>query len=108
MIYFEDAAINLIPAIRALIARELKEKYHLTQEQIAKLLDITQPAVSQYLKEARGKKARKVERNEKIMRIVEEVAFRIYNRDIKESEIIKMFCKVCKLYSSKDACFLES
>jgi len=108
MIYCEDVAVNLIPTVRALIAKQLKEKYHLTQEQIAKLLGITQPAVSQYLKESRGKQARKIEKNEKIMKIIEEAAFRIYTRDVKKGEIVKMFCKVCKTYSSKDACMLES
>jgi len=107
MILAEDVAINFIPTFRALITKELKEKYHLTQNQIAELLDITQPAVSQYLKEARGKQAKKIEKNEDIMKILEEVAFRIYQNDISKGEIVKMFCKACKIYTSKDKCILE-
>jgi len=107
MEHCEDVATNLLPTIRALIARELKDKYKLTQEKIAELLDITQPAVSQYIKESRGKQARKIEKNEEIMKLVEKVSLRINNGDIKDKEISKMFCEMCKIYSSKDKCTLE-
>jgi predicted transcriptional regulator len=107
MDYCEDIATNFLPTIRALIAKELKEKYKLTQERIAQMLDITQPAVSQYLKEARGKQAKKIEKVEKIMKIIEEIALRINNGDIKKSEISKMICDICKIYSSKNECILE-
>jgi predicted transcriptional regulator len=107
MEHCEDVATNFLPTIRALIAKELKEKYHLTQERIAVLLDITQPAVSQYLKEARGKQAKKMEKIEEIMKIIEEIAFRMNNGDAKDSEISKMFCEICKIYSSKERCLLE-
>ncbi|MEM5777350.1 MAG: helix-turn-helix domain-containing protein [Candidatus Aenigmatarchaeota archaeon] len=107
MNHCEEIATNFIPTIRALIAKELKEKYGLTQEKIAELLDITQPAVSQYLKESRGKGAKKIEKNQKIMKIIDEVVFRIYNNDIKDSEIIKNICEMCKIYLSKKDCFFE-
>ncbi len=107
MNYCEDAALNLLPTIRALIAKELKEKYNLTQEKIAELLDITQPAVSQYLKEARGKNAKKIEKNHELMKIIEEIAFRIKNNDIKDNEISKKICQICKSYSSRKECILE-
>ncbi|MBU5688595.1 MAG: helix-turn-helix domain-containing protein [Candidatus Aenigmarchaeota archaeon] len=107
MNYCEDAATNLLPTIRALIAKELKEKYNLTQEKIAELMDITQPAVSQYLKESRGKNAKKIEKNDNIMKIIEEIAFRLKNNDIKDSEISKKICQLCKIYSSEKNCILE-
>lgn len=107
MNYCEEIATNFIPTIRAIIAKELKEKYGLTQERIAELLDITQPAVSQYLKESRGKNAKNIEKNHKIMKIIDKIVFRIYNNDIKDSEITKNICEICKIYLSNKDCFFE-
>jgi predicted transcriptional regulator len=53
---FESEVVseNLLPAVRSILARKLSEEYGLNQEEIASLLDITQPAVSQYLNEKRA------------------------------------------------------
>ncbi len=45
----------ILPAIRKELVIVLKEKGH-SQKEIAKLLNITEPAVSQYAKEKRAKK----------------------------------------------------
>ncbi len=45
---------SVIPAIRALIVKRLVEEHGMTQQQAAKLLGVTQPAVSKYLHEKRG------------------------------------------------------
>lgn len=47
---------HLLPAIRSTIASELAGSYGLTQEEIAKNMDLTQPAVSQYINEKRSSK----------------------------------------------------
>ncbi|MFB6209397.1 MAG: transcriptional regulator [Candidatus Nanohaloarchaea archaeon] len=50
----EIVAEKILPAIRKLMAERLHSDYGHTQEEIAIELDLTQPAVSQYLK---GKRA---------------------------------------------------
>lgn len=45
---------ELLPAIRSVIASRLSGDYGYTQEEIAAKLDITQPAVSQYMNETRA------------------------------------------------------
>lgn len=50
----ELASKSVIPAIRALIVRRLVEEHGMTQQQAAKLLGVTQPAVSKYLHQKRG------------------------------------------------------
>jgi predicted transcriptional regulator len=51
----EFAVKAIIPAFRALIAKELIEYYQLKQENVAGLLGVTQPAISQYTRNVRGK-----------------------------------------------------
>lgn len=63
----ELAAKSVIPAIRAIVVRRLVEEHGLTQQEAAKLLGVTQPAVSKYLHHKRGiaidlDKVREVER----------------------------------------------
>ena len=48
------ASKSVIPALRALVARELIEEYGLKQEQVATKLGVTQAAVSKYQHQVRG------------------------------------------------------
>src|SRR5260370_27282248 len=50
----EVASKSVIPALRALVARELIEEYGLKQEQVATKLGGTQAAVSKYQHQVRG------------------------------------------------------
>ena len=46
---------RLLPAIRAIIAKELVLNYGISQEEVARMMNITQGAVSQYIRKRRGK-----------------------------------------------------
>ncbi len=50
----ELASKSVIPAIRALIVKRLVEEHGMTQQEAAKSLGVTQPAVSKYLHQKRG------------------------------------------------------
>jgi len=50
----EIASKSVIPAIRAMVVRRLVARHGMTQEQAARLLGITQPAVSKYMHNKRG------------------------------------------------------
>lgn len=53
---FESEVISeeILPAIRKIIADRLHQDYGHTQEEIARELNVTQPAVSQYLQDKRA------------------------------------------------------
>lgn len=59
----ESAAKYKVPAIKAKLARDLKKK-GCSQKEIAKLLGVTEAAVSQYLSGKRAKGKGKESRNE--------------------------------------------
>jgi len=50
----EIASKSAIPAIRAMVVRRLVNRHRMTQQQAARLLGITQPAVSKYMHKKRG------------------------------------------------------
>ena len=51
---YEIVAKSALPALRAMVAKRLQERYHLTQQQVAKRLGVTQASVSNYARKTRG------------------------------------------------------
>ncbi len=78
---------KLFPAIRKLLAIYLYEK-GLTQSEIAELLEVSQPAISNYLRGKRGE-TKNAELDEKI---IQEMADYMFKTRAKFSEVI---CKYC-------------
>ena len=46
---FERATKEIIPAVRVVIAKELSERYKMKEEEIARMLNVAQAAVSKYI-----------------------------------------------------------
>ena len=51
---YEIVSKSALPALRAMVARRLQEKYHMTQQQVAKCLGVTQASISNYARRTRG------------------------------------------------------
>jgi len=45
---------SLIPALRAILSKRLSEKYNIHEDEISKMLGVTQAAVSNYIRGTRG------------------------------------------------------
>ncbi len=75
---FESETItrDFLPAARSLLAEKLADDYGLYQEEIGEKMDITQPAVSQYLNKKRANKEliRKFRDDPQIMLLLDEAA----------------------------------
>ena len=103
-IFCEKFAKHYLPGIRAVIAKLLLEKYNLTQNEVAKKMKTTQPAISHYIREARGKKVREIETNETVMEKINEVTQKLYNENLNEKELQNIFCEICKLLLGDKNC----
>ena len=86
---------DVLPALRALVAKELIQ-LGLNQTQISKKLGITQPAVSQYMRELRGHRVKLLTSNEKVLESIKTLSHEIATRDIKASDMHVRFCEICK------------
>ena len=51
---YEMVSKSALPALRAMVSKRLREEYHLTQQQVAERLGVTQASVSNYTRKARG------------------------------------------------------
>jgi len=91
---------HLLPALRALIARELVEEHQLSQVAAARRLGITQAAVSQYLtSKRRAKTIEKLEADPEILRTAERIAEKIASTP--ETETPLNICSYCKTLTWK-------
>lgn len=86
-----------LPVFRSLVARELIEKYKLTQVEAAQKLGTTQAAISQYIHSKRGFRA--VEQFEgalpKIQAVANEIAKDLVTGKMDANQVTPTFCKLC-------------
>ena len=94
--YCEVVAQNLLPTLRALIAKELMEKYKFTQQDVASKLGLTQSAVSQYVRNLRGSKAKILERDAEINKKIEKFASEIASGQLNSFSALESFCNICR------------
>jgi uncharacterized protein len=92
----------LLPALRRELAKIFIEHHNMTQKDAAKILAITEAAISQYLSEKRGGE---VQFSRKELKIIEEVAVKI----IKEPQHLTRFLyEACSFFrGSKSLCDLH-
>jgi len=90
----EVAVKSIIPAIRALMARELLEKYGMKQNQVAEILGVSQSAVSKYSGKVRGH-AVKIEDLKDIQTSINAMVTLLINGKNQRIETLKLFCHVC-------------
>jgi predicted transcriptional regulator len=72
----EIEAKSLIPAVRAILATKLIKEYSLKEEDVARVLGITQAAVSNYVRGTRGdiELITKLESVREVMRMIDDIA----------------------------------
>jgi len=72
----EIEAKSLIPAIRSILARKLIQEFYLKEEDVAKVLGVTQAAISNYVRGTRGDRqlAAKLAAVEEVRRMIDDIA----------------------------------
>ena len=73
----------------------------MTQKQAADLLGLTQPAISQYSREARGTKVKILEKEPEVMRMIDDLTSDIVSKNIDAKEIQAWFCEICRIIRKK-------
>jgi len=92
----EVVVTSVLPAIRSIMTRELLNTYELKQQEVADLLGITQPAVSQYIRESRGMKVKLLEKHPKIMKMIDDLSRDMIHEKIKPKKLQLRICEICK------------
>ncbi|MEM3824022.1 MAG: helix-turn-helix domain-containing protein [Candidatus Bathyarchaeia archaeon] len=90
----EIAVKSVIPAVKALIAKQLVEKHGLKQERVAEILGISQSAVSKYTRKVRGY-AIKIDSITEIDPLIEKMVEFLEDGTYQRREFLKVFCQTC-------------
>ncbi len=89
---------DVLPTLRAAVARELIKGYSLNQSEVAKLLEVSQPAISQYLRQLRGKS--EMIENEHVSKEIKELAGKLHAKQISQEDVCMRMCAISKIIIS--------
>ncbi len=93
----EIIVLDVMPTVRALIAKELVEKHGLTQAAAAKKLGMTQPAISQYRRNLRGGNLKILENDSEVMGKINGLSERIAKGELSHVDATSEFCEICRI-----------
>ncbi|WP_405287263.1 transcriptional regulator [Methanobrevibacter sp.] len=88
----------VIPAIRSELAKELLN-LGMKQKDVSELMDITQPAVSQYITDKRGSG---IKLDDQVRGMVQEFARELSEGEATKADLIPRTCKICKNVKTAD------
>lgn len=91
---------DILPGVRAMVARKLVEDHGLSQKTAAEKLGTTQPAISQYKRQLRGCKIGLFDKNPRILEMISSIAKRTASGELSQDHISLEFCVVCKFMKS--------
>jgi len=85
-----------VPAVRALLAKELVEKHNLKQDEVAEILGISQSAVSKYTRNVRGHVI-EIDGIQEIEYLVNRMIGLLLDRTYQREEFLRHFCQTCTI-----------
>lgn len=90
----EVASKSVVPAVKALIAKDLVENHGLNQDQAAEILGISQSAVSKYTTQVRGCAVR-IDDIDDIESMVKGIVSLLMTRQYQRMDLLRSFCQAC-------------
>ena len=81
----------VIPAIRSELAKELLN-LGMRQKDVSELMDITQPAVSQYITDKRGSG---IKLEDSVRKIIQDFARQLSEGEATKADLISRTCQIC-------------
>ena len=93
----------VLPIFRSMLAKELVQKYHLSQTEAAKKLGTSQAAVSQYLSSKRAYKGMEhvAEFLPSIQMMAAQTAKKLIDKEIAAEDVTPGFCSLCVTFCKK-------
>lgn len=91
----EVTANQVLPFIRALVAKRLVEGYGLSQSKAAEKLGMSQPAISQYKRELRGSRTG-LKEYPKLLDMANSLARGVSDGSLNQEQATLEFCKICR------------
>jgi uncharacterized protein len=91
---------TVLPAVKAIMARQIIEKHGLNEQQTAELLGLSQSAVSRYVGRERGNLIA-IENSSEILSLISQMVTSLIKEPTNKTEILNLFCKTCTAIREK-------
>jgi uncharacterized protein len=91
---------TVLPAVKAIMARQIMQKHGLNEQETAKLLGLSQSAVSRYSSKERGNLIT-IEGSNDILALIEQMVTNLIKEPDNKTEMLKLFCKTCQSIREK-------
>jgi predicted transcriptional regulator len=91
---------TVLPAVKAIMARNIVEKHGLNEKQTANLLGLSQSAVSRYVGRERGNHL-DIEGISEIVDLIDQMVIYLIEQPDKKTEFLKLFCQTCQFIREK-------
>lgn len=99
----EVVSNEFLPIVRALISKNLIEKYGFTQTEVAEILGVSQPLISFYPSGLRAKNVKKFLENKKeVLEEIENLCRKIVYEKIDEKELAQKIIEIAKKCYKED------
>jgi predicted transcriptional regulator len=86
---------TVLPAVKAIMARSIVEKHGLNEKQTARLLGISQSAVSRYVGRERGNNL-SLESASEILGLIDDMVINLLKQPDNKGELLRLFCLTCQ------------
>jgi predicted transcriptional regulator len=96
----EIAVKSVLPAVKALMAKELVETHGMKQDQVAEILGISQSAVSKYTRKVRGYVI-KIDNIEGVEPLIGNMIRLLSSNTSQRTEFLTFFCQACMIIREK-------
>ena len=91
---------TVLPAVKAIMARQIVEEHGLNEQQTAELLGLSQSAVSRYVGRERGNLL-PIEDSTEILALITQMVTSLIKEPNNKAEILKLFCQTCHAVREK-------
>jgi uncharacterized protein len=96
----EVAVKTVCPAIRAFMAQNLIEKHDMNQIEAARVLGVTQSAISKYNNKVRGTTI-PLENVPQVQILTDQMITLLMATPVQQTDVMRLFCQACRLIRSQ-------
>jgi len=91
---------TVLPAIKAIMARQIVEKHGLNEQETGRLLGLSQSAVSRYMSKERGNLL-PLEGATDILALIDQMVISLIKDPGNKNQILTLFCQICQAIRQK-------
>jgi uncharacterized protein len=92
---------TVLPAIKAIMARNIVTNHGLNEKQTADLLGLSQSAVSRYIGRERGSNLIAIEKTPEVLSLIDQMILSLIKEPDNKMQVLKLFCQTCTTIREK-------